>query len=267
MLYALQTHMNGTIGEADMRQVADLSFDMCRVDAQAESSIDLMLEMVEEVHSVGLIPHVIVDDFHKIERLPEYAWCSWGNEPDIELFGRPPTLVHEYAAQFREAQRVAAYSLVKRVGGPVCSNLNKRGFQYLEDFLKLIGGYSESGWCDMHRYGDGSFTRPHYDFRRRIFSRDAEYTYLKKLIGATTWGISETGYPTLPGDITEAEQAQRIAQEFALAEEHGAAFVTIYQRIDGPENTDQTINHFGIRRHDGSLKPSAYVVREMKGLQ
>ncbi len=268
MLYALQTHMNGLIGEKETAEIASLGFDMCRIDAQ-DSSIDLMLDMVNEVSTAGMVPHVIVGDYHQIEALPAHAWCSWKNEPDIAL-GRPaPIPVWEYAAEFREATRVAAYSSVGRIGGPVCSNLNERGFTYLEDFIKLLGGWPDNAWCDMHRYGDGTFTRPHYDFRRRIFSREAEYRYLKRLIGGRSWGISETGYPSFDG-LTEQDQAERLTQELVLADKEGAAFITIFQRVDGPL-PDAREHHYGIQRVDseGTLqdfKPSAYIVKTLKGL-
>lgn len=266
MLYAIQSHMNGCIGHDETAQLAELGFDVCRVDAQ-EGDVDLMLSMCEEVHTAGLIPHVLVNTYTKIEALPAYAWCSWKNEPDIAL-GRPIIPVVDYAAEYREAARVAAYSLVQQVGGPVCSNLNKRGFDYLEGFRQLIGGYPDNGWCDMHRYGDGTFNRPHYDIRRRIFSRRAEYLYLKRLIGNRKWGISEAGYPSADG-LTEAQQAERMTQEYELAASEGATFLTMYQRVDGPGI--DAINHFGIIRANpdgslGDLKPSAFIVKHLKGL-
>jgi hypothetical protein len=118
-----------------------------------------------------------------------------------------------------------------------------------------------------HRYGDGSYARPHklnkWRLFRRFHSREDELRWFKSTIGeGRPWGVSEWGYPS-SGGITEAQQAERAALEWDLHAREGAMFSSVYQLNDGP--TDLAIDHFGLRRLDAmrTWKPIADTVPEV----
>ncbi len=102
----------------------------------------------------------------------------------------------------------------------------------------------------VHRYGDGSFDDPHSGFA----NRDREVHWLRAAIGDRPFSVTEFGYPD--GDMSEEEAARRIRVEFEFWAGK-ADFACLYQLNDGRGTHEQ----FGIRRLDGSWKPSAYVLR------
>src|SRR5262245_66354713 len=97
-----------------------------------------MLEMVDEVAAAGMLPYVTVARRWQWQALPTFAMCEWRNEPDISTnLYLPPA---DYAQEFIEACDVAQRSAVREIGGPVTSNLNKRGVTYIKDVIAACGG-------------------------------------------------------------------------------------------------------------------------------
>lgn len=260
MLYGCQTHFGAPIGSDVLRTLKAKRFGLARIDAQAVST-DTMLAMVSEVLAAALVPYVTVATFEQIEALPATALCEWRNEPDINTnFYLPP---EDYAREFVEACKVAAMSPVAELGGPVASNLNRRGHDYLLAVIAACGGSLPSNAFGVtHRYGHNdvetshrlSKWKPWGDFK----SREAEYEWFRTTIGAgRPWVISETGWASAE-DISEATQAEYAAREFQLAKDMGAKALVWYQVNDGPGSFP--IDHFGLRRIDGTWKPVADVV-------
>ena len=106
----------------------------------------------------------------------------------------------------------------------------------------------------MHRYGDGTFEHPHDGFA----SRDAEVQQLLTLCDGLPFIVTEFGYPSGEGTLTEDEQAARIGQEWAFWRRY-THVAALYQINDGP-NPGET---YGIRRYPWDLnqwKPAAYQV-------
>src|SRR5690349_1426728 len=135
MLKGLQTHFGAPIGVDLCTAIRSKQFTLARIDAQA-CSVETMLQMVEECYQAALLPYVTVASYEHIEALPGYAMCEWRNEPDIHTSRYLPA--QEYAREFTQACQVAARNAVGEIGGPVTSNLNKRGIAYIQDFLSAL---------------------------------------------------------------------------------------------------------------------------------
>lgn len=257
MIYSAQTHFDAPVGRDILREVYARNFRMVRIDAQ-NCSVDTMLEMVAEAVLENLIPYVTVASNGQIEALPNGAWCEWRNEPDLAISGHDVIHPTTYAQELLMAAEVAKRSPVGQIGAPVVSNLNQRGTTYILKVIEGCGGALPPNVFGVtHRYGDGTYHRPHYlnwygwlgigPFQ----SREAELRWFKKTIGlGRPWGVSEWGYPSADG-ISEQEQASRSAKEWELYAREGAAFASIYQLNDGTGASE----HFGLRRVDGSWKP------------
>jgi hypothetical protein len=262
MLAGCQTHFGLPIGSAVLLALEARRFQLARIDAGASDTLG-MLEMVLEVQDAGLIPYVTVTNYEQVEALPVGCRCEWKNEPDIAL-GRPapiPPLI--YATELLEAAKVAARNAVEVIGAPVVSNLNKRGTDYILAVIAGCGGtLPDNVFGVTHRYGDGSYEQAHKLNKWWPFgafqSREDELRWFKATIGeGRPWGVSEWGYPSTDG-LTEQDQAERMRLEWDLYTREGAAFAIVYQLNDGPGQFG--IDHFGLRRFDGTWKPSADTV-------
>lgn len=262
MLKGLQTHFGSPIGVDLCTEIRAKQWTLARIDAQA-CSVETMLQMVEECYQASLLPYVTVATYEHIAALPAYALCEWRNEPDIHTSRYTPA--DEYAKEFVQACQVAARNPVAEVGGPVTSNLNKRGVAYIEQFMLTLGRRLPfNAFGVTHRYGHkGLFTpefstchklswKPWGDFK----SRKAEYDWFKRTIGPDhMWVVSEGGWASTEG-ISEEKQAQLARNEFALAEECGAFAYIWYQLNDG--HSSFGIDNFGIR-HGDRWKPVANI--------
>lgn len=247
MIKGCQTHFGGNVGEDVLIELKVKGCQACRIDAQSVG-VREMLTMVEEVLAVGLIPYVTVDENEQIEALPSYAMCEWRNEPDIATNEYVPPA--QYRDELREAALVAGRNPVGEIGGLVVSNLNKRGV----DYIKAVGPLPSNVFGVTHRYGDGTYDRPHYlnwygwlgigPFQ----SREAELRWFKSQVGPR-YVISEWGYPSR--EMGEEAQAARSRREWDLHEREGVWMSFIYQLNDGFGAEES----FGLRRTDASWKP------------
>lgn len=248
MFIGVQTHFNGWVDPQTLQTLHAKGFRMARVDVQALSPQD-GLRLVADTVASGLEPLVIVATFEQLRAMPEGTMVEWQNEPDLAL-GRPtPIPPKQYAQDFRIACEIAQEKGLL-LYGPVVSNLNKRGF----DYFAAMGELPANARISVHRYGDGTFRTPHklnkYWPLGRFHSRDEELDHLKAITNNRPFGVSEFGYPLRD----EAKQAQYLQQELQLFKDHGADFAVIYQLNDDPNFKDYS---FGIRRPDGTWKPSA----------
>jgi hypothetical protein len=245
MLKGLQTHFNATIGLDTLKQVHAFGFETVRIDAM-ESDPSVMLAMIAETTEAGLIPLVIVDSVDQLDHLSSGLDVEWTNEPDGDI---SPS---DYFKTFKLACDKAKERGIK-LWAPAISNLDEDSLKWLND-LRVEG----QGWPDglygisVHRYGDGSFNHPHRGFS----SRDSEVKWLKAACQGKPFIVTEVGYP-VSDPITEEGQAEALKKEFTFWEGHGAEALFVYQLNDGPGNPMH--ESFGIRRVDGSWKPSAYL--------
>jgi hypothetical protein len=214
-----------------------------RIDAQtcARETFDAMQH---ETDAAGLQPITIVNDVDRLAWFARGAWVEWTNEPDGDI---PPDA---YRADLdRACDAARALGLV--LWAPALSNLDGDSLLWL-NLVRDAG----QGWPDglagisVHRYGDGTFETPHPGFS----SREAEVRWLKTACAGLPFIVTEFGYPTIDG-LTEQQQAERISQEWQFWTEQGADAAFVFQLNDGP--TGHREHHYGIRRFDGTWKPSA----------
>lgn len=235
-----------------LRSVADLGWKVARMDNQRTSVQDTINQM-REFEAAGLKPYVIVRDAEQLAQLPSGYDYELRNEPDLE--GPSPD---EYKKLMWDAAHVARSNGQRLFVGTI-SNLNKRGFDYLNAILPL------PEWVGFaaHRYGDGSFDKPHAPYH----SREGEVRGLRSIIGNRPLIVSEFGYPTRTKQdkwgfvalgLSDKESVYRIKQEYLFWEQQGAVFSCLYQLNDGHTQNEQ----FGIRGNDGTWKESAYIFRE-----
>ncbi len=236
----LQTSFGDRVDPSILRMVGQFGFEVARLDLQRVDRDSAILQIQDHL-SVGLTPLATIRDGNQIRQIGLPVWYELRNEPDLE--GPTP---EEYRILVEDAVEAN-----REVGGRlfigVVSNLNDRGF----DYLKAIRPFPAGVDISVHRYGDGTFEHPHKGFS----SRNAEVKWLKETIGPRKFAVTEFGYPT--SDMSEEEQAKKIRQELEFWYQK-AEFACIYQINDGPGNTRS--HRYGIRRSDGSWKPSANVV-------
>lgn len=264
MLRGLQAGFGYRIGTETLADVRRLGCDGVRIDCQPLAPFEVRV-MAEEVLAAGLKVLVIVREAAQLEHLPPDIDIEVGNEPDLN--GPPPRI---YAEQVR-AVRDAAVAKGLRTWAGVVSNLNTRGFDYLEMLVPLL---PLDVRITVHRYPHDQcfaqgFEVPHPGFA----SRDEEVATLKRLIGVRPWGVSEFGYHTARRPIkcygvrlgsrrwTDVDVAEQVRREWLFWQGQGATFAVLYQLNDGDE--DVALSRYGIRRTDGTWKPVAATFRDV----
>jgi hypothetical protein len=211
--------------------------------------IGTMHAMIADALECNLEPVPIVYDLTRLAELPKGTVVEWGNEPDGDIW--PFT----YRARLNDA-----CDLAQKVGvqllAPAISNLDWNS-------LLWLAAVRRDGWppglaaISAHRYGDGTFAYAHPPFE----SRAEEVARLRELCDGRPFWITEFGYPTGPGNLTEEEQATAIAQEWQFWSEQDCVRPCLYQINDGLQPGET----YGLRRcnPNGSLngwKPAAYQI-------
>lgn len=234
MLSGLQTHFGAPLGSDLCLAIATLGVKVCRI---APFDVD-PLPMIAEVEAAGMQALVIVDRPEQMRTLPLSAWVELGNELDGDV--KPDA----YRAMLDEACAIAI-ERGQQLWAPAISNISQGG-------LKWLNAVKGSGWpagltgITAHSYGPF----PHAGFS----SRDAEVKWLKAACDGLPFAITECGLASTDG-VTEAEQAAFYVDEWAFWQRHGAAFAIAFQLNDGLGTGNE--QNFGIRRVDGTWKPSA----------
>lgn len=191
-------------------------------------------------------------------------------QPAIEI-GNEPDLAHHHwkenpgllARTFTDCYEVVReFSQVCPVLSPSVSNLNRRGFSYLERMLAV--GFPSGSGVAFHRYPhDGEPTKPHDGFD----NRDDEASHLVELAEGRDLWCTETGLSEGPHDgtfYTEEFVADAYADEVAYWNRvPSMRALTWYQINDGP-NPNEQLHHYGIRRIDSTWKPVARRVESVK---
>ena len=242
-LCGLHTGFDGGPGVPTSQYVTQLGFRLHRLEAR-DCSDDVMLSMIGDVLAVGATPLIVIWDTARLSLLTDLD-VEWQNEMDGDVSPAEYRMTLDDACQKAGAHRV-------RVWGGVISNLDGDSLAWLNAVRDAGGGWPANlHGITAHRYGDGTFENPHRGFS----DRDAEVKWLKAAAARKPIQITEFGYPS--SDMTEDEQSERIAQEWAFWQRHSLP-AYLYQLNDGPGTFP--IDHFGIRRVDGSFKPAAYTV-------
>lgn len=225
----VQTHFGYLIEPEILRDLKKFGYTVARLDVQRVDA-QTALAMVRQTKDAGLTPLAIVRDAGQMLQLPADIEFELRNEPDLE--GPPPA---EYRGLMLDMARVAGG---RRIWVGSVSNFNERGFNY----LKALGEIPENLGVSIHNYGDGEFA-----------PTEAKYAHFIDIIGQRPFIVTEFGYPTV--DMSEEESAAKIKREFEWWGAHGAHYSIVYQLNDGAASHEK----YGLRRFDGSWKPSAFI--------
>lgn len=193
-----------------------------------------------------------------------------GNEPDLAVdeWKKKPELLAETFSRCYDVVR--KYSQRVRVLSPSVSNLNNRGFEYLEAMIHSNFGLPLGCHIAVHRYPNGpNFEIPHDGFR----NRGVEVTKLLQLAGRRPVWITEVGMREGPhgrGEdplyLTEEEVAGSFEWEmYFWSRVPQVQGVCWYGINDGPDRRNE-LDTYGVRRLDGSWKPVAHRVAAVKAV-
>lgn len=225
------------LGAETLAEIRAHGFTIVRIDCQDVDQA-LTAQLAQEVIDAGLQPLVIIRRVEQLSVLPVGALAEAGNEPDIAKFGWTKRRYRDFA--IAAAREALARQIRLYVG--VVSNLNDRGFEWLEELPWETWPAEICG--SVHRYPEGSDPRtPHKGCK----SREHEIAKLRAIVGQRPLAITETGYHDAV--ISEADVAAHMVYERQLFDRAGFDFVVAYQLNDGPPDSKDGLEaHFGARR-------------------
>ncbi len=277
------------IGRSLLYEILGLGFHGVRVDVpDNHSAAEGMLEelaRMPEVYPVLLIAggHMLRSTGNPFQpgelvahvndtcvKLRDFGFFKRADLPAIEI-GNEPDLAHDdwkkhparLARTFRRCfDIIRTYSETCPILTPSVSNLNRRGFSYLG--AMLTDGLPAEAKLAVHRYPhDGDIYKPHPGFQ----TREQQASKLVELADGRDIWITETGLTEGPHDGRfHSEEHVADALEYEVRFWSCVASVKAlcwYGINDGP-NHDDTEHHFGIRRLDGSWKPVAERVAQVR---
>lgn len=237
-----------------------LGVQLVRTDCQQRTP-EQTRDRVLEISDAGLVPFPIVRNAEQVELLPSGTNVELRNEPDLNG-PSPADYEWEVTPLWDACERLGLFLWAGAV-----SNLNARGLRYLTE--AHVERWPALVSVSVHRYANGdSPNTPHQGFR----TRGHEVEELKRIIGTRTWGVSEFGFSTAnratkldkllwrKRQWTDAQVAEFVAFEFNFWAKQGALGAALYQLNDGPTNT--VLDRYGIRRIDGTWKPSSETFKE-----
>lgn len=201
-----------------------------------------------KAQDLGLLKRAELPVF-EIGNEPDLACDEWKKKPELlaDTFGRCYEVVRKYS---RDCD----------VLSPSVSNLNDRGFAYLERMVKAglpLG-------CDLavHRYPNGpSFEIPHEGFASRL----DELRKLEQLAGGRPIWITEVGMREGPhgyeGDddfyMTESEVADAFEWEMTYWGAVPQVQAACWYQINSGADRKNELHNYGARRLSGEWKPVA----------
>jgi len=241
----------------DLPQIAALGYTGIRQDLQPLSGWTLE-DRAAELRVPGIQPLYIVRG-PQIGRFWRGETLELLNEPNLSFPGRPALTPWAYAQEWNTyAPEDLARGVVIYFGS--ISNLQRNPLRWLEQAWAYA--HPKPTHVSYHRYPpeSGRMMDPHKGFR----CRDDELDALRQIVGGdTVLACTEWGYHQgprkrwgfWPWRLNDQQQADAIRDEWLYLRSLKLARADIYQWNDGPDGT--AINRFGVRRADGSLKPSA----------
>jgi len=286
VIYALNAGFGEPLSGEDLDLIRSLGYQGIRQDvpsaAGAAPSVASAAALVDNVLDAGLmgifvIPCDLADICHEIahavaRRAVErqqgaLVVIEVGNEEDLsgKRWARDPVgwaaLVGDVSVIAASHSNISPGGAVQVVSGGV-SSVSRHAMGWLERShvrdLPIGVGY--------HQYRSTPPAEPLDGYG----SRGDEFRVLRDAAGDRETWMTESGWHTAPRvsgcwpwkktwAYTDAEVARYLSEEMARNDEVGARCFVTYQLADGPDRTNDQ-NRFGIRRFDGSLKPSARVL-------
>lgn len=236
----------------DVNSLIRQGFSEIRQDLQYIKDADVLQARLEELRFSAIRPLWIM----RPDQVSQARACE-----RVELLNEPnlhKVTPQGYAQDWNLHGAPAQQRGVIVFAGSI-SNLTRDVLSWWQQSWKLMD--IKPTHVSVHRYPrDAGFSQPHQGFG----SRQEEVTALRDIIGNAVVSVTEFGYHTGArkkwgfwstrwSDIQCAAFAKREWQFWA--QQTGVESAYIYQLNDGPTNT--TLDRYGIRRLDGSWKPSA----------
>lgn len=249
MIKGIHTHFCSLIGSDKVKTVYDLGYRIARIDAQG-CYPELVNEMIVEVLEAKLIPYVILNSADQIKNLISPTKIEYKNEPDGRVSSKDYRTLLDEAFIIAQDYGHELYALC-------ISNLDENSIKWANEVKGK--GFPPGLKFSCHRYGDGSFEKPHKGFDNRA----NEVKWFRACIGyENSWAVTEFGYPSYE-NVTEDRAAENIKKEWKFwdrsSEWVNPEFVIQYQLMDGLDRKNR-LDNYGIMRVDGSLKKTAYTL-------
>ena len=189
------------------------------------------------------------------------VYYEMGNECDAGKNYMDPLA---YARSFNAAEQAAReVNMAARIITAGITSTHRAGLDWLSTVIKT-GLISQDAIVGYHSYRDGDPQEPHEGFP----SRSAEFLELRRIaqgrrianteIGWSDGSPKRTVWPCswFARGLSEGQVAQYLRKELEINRSFEAEFIVIFQLQDGTGRDE----HFGIRRRDGTWKPSAFVL-------
>lgn len=263
----LNAGFGSPVGLTDLAVVASLGFLGVRQDIREVVSSAPITSELKAAHMLGLL---VLDS--KVWRSAgacesvaiiakasgAEVWFEVGNECDGRGRGdEQPLDPRDYALAFADAEaaiRAIIPGAVVITAG--ITSTHRAGLAWLNSVVKT-GLVSPDAVLGFHSYRSGAPERPHEGFA----SRSAEFGELRAIargrrIANTEvgWTDARTSWWPCVHPLSEATVADYLRREIEINDNFEAECVVVFQLNDGAKSEE----HFGIRRRDGSLKPSAH---------
>lgn len=282
MRVLLNAGFGSPLSLADWSLIHDLGFDGIRTDVLREGDAGGLVANVTAAHRDGLfiapadVP--LIDETlavveavaiaAKVSRAPELVALEVGNEPD-----RSGRWRHDAAGFGRLVAQAAgvAWSILPdlRVVSGGIATLSRDALAWLAQAAQHFPAEVAVGY---HPYRSTPPGLPRDGFA----SRDAEFAELHRIAAGRAVWCTEVGFHTAPRSRdfplcftrtrwSDSEVASFLRSELRFNAAAMAEVCCLYQLNDGAAWRTESEDAFGIRRVDGTLKPSAYVAREWRG--
>ncbi len=271
----MKLYLNAGFGyplpDADLALISRLGFEGVRQDVTDWANLDhIRMLLVNFAPFPRLRPLLVLNELPTPERAATQTGQiaqlvrETGIEADVEIGNE--TDGKGTPAQFREAllaaARVPRPSFVRVISGGITS-LMRRRLDYLRKVDPSTTGVDAVGFHSyrpqFHEWEDGLEMQRGFDGLRKIAGGlplwNTEIGWHTK---TTTYHKGPFGIFTGRIQYTDPEVAQLLVSEARNSYLQGAQAMTVYQLNDGPSDTN-SMDHYGIRRVDGTLKPSASV--------
>lgn len=242
MRYGLQTHIESWVSPDILAEIRAKGFNAARISAM-EADWAVVKEMLDQAREAGFEIWLTTGYAAYMNLLLPGENVECRNEDDGDL------TPWEYR-QILDRFAVAAGERGLKLWGPTISNLDRDSLWWAR-LVKGMGWPEGMYGVSVHRYGNGTFEKPHEGFDNRHDEADA----LRELADGLPYAITEFGYPTIHG-LSEADQAERVGKEWQFWKDEGATAAFLFQRTDGPDPNERE-HCYGIQRIDGSWKPAA----------
>lgn len=254
------------IGTSDLSLIGNLEFDGVRQDVITPQDAEALVDELDSCFPIFIAPNLVIAEAvlwaAKHRRPPSSYGIEFGNELNLKVSAS------FYATQFSlaEAHLRSIEPEVQLVTAGI-NTTSRKGLAWLEQAVTGASGKAIIGFHSYRPNMTPSPTAPQEGMR----SRSAEFADLHRIAqGRRLWN-TEIGWHTAPREsgwwifkrrfkLTDHQVAGYLKEEIALNRAAGVDLLTVYQLNDGPNaNYDQDC--YGIRRTDGTLKPSAHVAK------